>query len=71
MKEFEIKITIKDNREYERVGYEDIMIVFDTENYHAKRGFIFEGYSNIAKDIQDWILGEIARLSIEDILKRK
>lgn len=65
MKEFKAEIIIKE----EKNG--DIAITIDTENRNVGRNFEFEGYSETADNIQDWILGEIARFPFKDILRRE
>lgn len=65
MKEFKIEIIIKEKENG------DIAVTFDTENRTIVNNFEFEGYPGTARGIQDWILGEIARMPYEDILKKK
>ena len=67
MRKFKVEILIDEQENG------DILLSFNTwkePKHNIKISFLFEGFSETSKKIQDFLLGEIARLPYEDILRR-
>ena len=66
-------ITLKKEPVKDKNGVEidfSLRVIIDTENYCLKKGINFDNdCSQAADDIQDTILGEIARFNWERVLK--